>query len=91
MGELAAGDAGAARRRRAQEVAGFDATSGESGGNLEEMLERAAVNQERELETILSAILGIFEPLLILVMGGIVLLIVIAVLLPIFEINQLVA
>nr|VFJ42926.1 MAG: general secretion pathway protein F [Candidatus Kentron sp. DK]VFJ62591.1 MAG: general secretion pathway protein F [Candidatus Kentron sp. DK] len=65
--------------------------SGESGGNLEQMLDRAAVNQEREIETILAAILGIFEPLLILVMGGIVLLIVIAVLLPIFELNQLVA
>nr|VFJ97762.1 MAG: general secretion pathway protein F [Candidatus Kentron sp. LFY] len=64
--------------------------SGENSGNLEEMLERAAQNQERELQTILSAILGMFEPLLILVMGGIVLFIVIAVLLPIFEINQLV-
>ncbi|NNJ84239.1 MAG: type II secretion system protein GspF, partial [Gammaproteobacteria bacterium] len=64
--------------------------SGESSGNLEEMLERAALNQERELQTVLSAILGIFEPLLILIMGGIVLLIVIAVLLPIFDLNQLV-
>nr|VFJ54762.1 MAG: general secretion pathway protein F [Candidatus Kentron sp. FW]VFJ62527.1 MAG: general secretion pathway protein F [Candidatus Kentron sp. FW] len=64
--------------------------SGESSGNLEEMLERAAQNQERELQTILSAILGIFEPLLILVMGGVVLVIVIAVLLPIFDLNQLV-
>nr|VFK60548.1 MAG: general secretion pathway protein F [Candidatus Kentron sp. TUN] len=64
--------------------------SGENSGNLEEMLERAAQNQERELQTILSTILGMFEPLLILVMGGIVLVIVIAVLLPIFDLNQLV-
>nr|VFK38620.1 MAG: general secretion pathway protein F [Candidatus Kentron sp. SD]VFK44176.1 MAG: general secretion pathway protein F [Candidatus Kentron sp. SD]VFK77896.1 MAG: general secretion pathway protein F [Candidatus Kentron sp. SD] len=64
--------------------------SGENSGNLEEMLERAAQNQERELQTILSAILGMFEPILILVMGGIVLFIVIAVLLPIFDLNQLV-
>ena len=64
--------------------------SGENSGNLEGMLERAASNQERELQTILSALLGMFEPLLILVMGGIVLFIVIAVLLPIFDLNQLV-
>jgi len=64
--------------------------SGENSGNLEEMLERAASNQDRELQTILSAILGMFEPLLILIMGGIVLFIVIAVLLPIFDLNQLV-
>ncbi len=64
--------------------------SGESSGNLETMLERAAEHQERELETLIGAILALFEPLLILVMGGIVLLIVIAILLPIFELNQLV-
>lgn len=64
--------------------------SGESSGRLEEMLERAAVNQEREIETLISAIMGLFEPLLILVMGGLVLLIVLAILLPIFNLNQLV-
>ena len=64
--------------------------SGESSGNLEEMLERAAVNQEREIETLISAIMGLFEPLLILVMGGLVLIIVLAILLPIFNLNQLV-
>ncbi|VFM98552.1 MAG: general secretion pathway protein F [Candidatus Kentron sp. G] len=65
--------------------------SGESSGNLGQMLERAALTQERELQSVLSAILGIFEPLLILIMGAIVLVIVIAVLLPIFDLNQLVA
>ena len=64
--------------------------SGEASGRLEEMLERAAVNQEREIETLISAIMGLFEPLLILVMGGLVLLIVLAILLPIFNLNQLV-
>jgi general secretion pathway protein F len=65
--------------------------SGESSGKLEEMLERAAVNQEREIETLVSAIMGLFEPVLILVMGGLVLIIVLAILLPIFNLNQLVS
>ncbi|GAB4350010.1 MAG: GspF family T2SS innner membrane protein variant XcpS [Gammaproteobacteria bacterium] len=64
--------------------------SGEASGNLEEMLERAAGNQEREVETFTAALLGIFEPVLILAMGGLVLLIVVAILLPVFELNQLV-
>lgn len=64
--------------------------SGESSGKLEEMLERAAINQEREIETLVAALLGLFEPLLILFMGGVVLIIVLAILLPIFDLNQLV-
>jgi general secretion pathway protein F len=64
--------------------------SGESSGKLEEMLERAAINQEREIETLIAALLGLFEPMLILVMGGVVLIIVLAILLPIFDLNQLV-
>mgnify|MGYP002713092932 CR=1 FL=1 len=64
--------------------------SGEASGQLEQMLERAAVNQERELETLIAALMGIFEPLLILTMGGVVLVIVLAILLPIFDLNQLV-
>lgn len=64
--------------------------SGESSGKLEEMLDRAASNQERELETLIAALMGAFEPLLLIVMGGMVLLIVVAILLPIFDLNQLV-
>ena len=65
--------------------------SGESSGNLEGMLERSADIQEREIETLVSTIQGLFEPILILVVGGIVLVIVLAILLPIFDLNQLVA
>ncbi|MGB0954543.1 MAG: type II secretion system inner membrane protein GspF [Panacagrimonas sp.] len=64
--------------------------SGESSGTLDEMLDRAAENQEREVETLVAALMGVFEPILILVMGGLVLLIVLAILLPIFDLNLLV-
>jgi general secretion pathway protein F len=64
--------------------------SGEASGHLEAMLERAAVQQERETETLLAALLSIFEPVLILGMGVVVLTIVLAILLPIFDLNQMV-
>jgi general secretion pathway protein F len=64
--------------------------SGEASGKLEHMLDRAATQQTQELETRAAVITGLFEPLLILVMGVVVLLIVLAILLPIFEMNQLV-
>jgi general secretion pathway protein F len=64
--------------------------SGESSGKLDEMLDRAAENQEREVETVIAAMMAVFEPLLILAMGGVVLIIVLAILLPIFNLNQLV-
>ncbi len=64
--------------------------SGEASGRLETMLERSALQQERETETLIAALLGIFEPVLILTMGMVVLTIVLAILLPIFDLNQLV-
>ncbi len=64
--------------------------SGESSGRLDDMLERAAIQQERETDAMLTNMLGIFEPMLILIMGGVVLLIVLSILLPILNLNQLV-
>jgi general secretion pathway protein F len=64
--------------------------SGETSGELESMLERAANNQEREMDGIVNTAVNILGPVMILVMGGFVLVIVLALLLPIFELNQLV-
>jgi general secretion pathway protein F len=65
--------------------------SGEASGRLSQTLEAAARQQQRDVETKTSAFAAIIEPAMILVMGVIVLAIVLAVLLPIFELNQLVA
>ena len=64
--------------------------SGEESGELDDMLARAASYEENELQTVLTAAAALFEPLIILVMGAVVLVIVLAILLPIFEMNQLV-
>jgi general secretion pathway protein F len=64
--------------------------SGEMSGKLKEMLERAAQLEAQALERRLGIFLTLLEPIMILVMGGIVLVIVLAILLPIMEINQLV-
>lgn len=64
--------------------------SGEMSGKLEQMLERAAQLEAQALERRLGVFLTLLEPVMILVMGGIVLMIVLAILLPIMEINQLV-
>ncbi|AOY97986.1 type II secretion system protein GspF [Cupriavidus sp. USMAHM13] len=64
--------------------------SGEATGNLPTMLERAAQGEAQELERRTMFLTSLLEPLLILTMGVVVLLIVLAVLMPIIEINQLV-
>ncbi len=65
--------------------------SGETSGELEAMLERAADNQERELDGVVNTAVGILGPMMILLMGAFVFVIVIALLLPIFQLNQLVS
>lgn len=63
--------------------------SGESTGELDSMLEKTAQNQQQELDNRISLILGLFEPLMLVVMGGVVMVIVLAILLPILNMNQL--
>ena len=64
--------------------------SGESSGELEDMLERAAISQERELDGLLTAIVGLMGPGLIVLMGLFVMGIVFAMLLPIFQMSNLI-
>jgi general secretion pathway protein F len=63
---------------------------GEKGGTLEAMLVKAGVSFEREFNARLSRLMGLMEPLLVLAMGLAVGIVVLAVLLPIFEMNQLI-
>lgn len=64
--------------------------SGEASADLAQMLDQAASSQEKEVEVMTGLATAIFEPMLILLMGGLVLLIVLAILMPVFELNQLV-
>jgi len=64
--------------------------SGETSGRLDEALERAARQQQNDIATRLAAFAAVFEPLMILFMGVVVLAIVLSILLPIFQLNALV-
>lgn len=64
--------------------------SGESSGTLDEMLHRAAQSQEQDLQGAVTAFVSLFEPIMLLVMAGIVLFIVMAIMMPILSMNELV-
>ena len=64
--------------------------SGEASGKLPQTLATAANQQQRDIETRMAALAAMIEPVMIIFMGALVLAIVLAVLLPIFELNQLV-
>ena len=65
-------------------------TSGEDSGRLGPMLERAADYLEREFNTFTTVAMSLLEPLIIVVLGGVVAVIVLAILLPILQFNSLV-
>jgi general secretion pathway protein F len=64
--------------------------SGEASGRLEDMLDKAARQQAGELEQRVATFTSLLGPVMVLLMGVAVLLIVLAILLPVFEMNQLV-
>ncbi len=67
----------------------YMAASGEDSGQPGPMLERAADYLEREFSTFTTVVLGMLEPLVIVVLGGVVAVIVLAILLPILQFNSL--
>jgi len=64
--------------------------SGEASGELDTMLDKVAAYQQAEVQRIVTTLVRLFEPMMLLVMGGMVMFIVMAILLPILNMNQLV-
>jgi general secretion pathway protein F len=63
---------------------------GEQSGNLEGMLEKVSTAYEREVETAIMGMTSLIEPIMIMFMGAAVGFVVLSILLPIFEMNQMV-
>jgi general secretion pathway protein F len=63
---------------------------GEKSGELEGMLQKVADTYDNEVETVVSTLTALLSPIMILLMGGLIFCIVLAVLLPIFDISQVV-
>jgi general secretion pathway protein F len=64
--------------------------SGEASGELDNMLAKVADYQQKELERMVTTLVRMFEPMMLLLMGGLVMMIVLAILLPILSMNELV-
>lgn len=65
--------------------------SGEASGELDGMLDKTAKAEKRSVQDLIKTVLALFEPLMILLMGGIVLIIVLAIVLPMIEMNNIVS
>ncbi|MBC7477937.1 MAG: type II secretion system F family protein [Pseudorhodobacter sp.] len=87
---------GMSLKRAMEEAAVFPAmlvamvASGEASGNLGVALERAASDQQRDLDAWIKALVALVEPAILLIMGGLVMMMVLAILLPIVSMNSLV-
>lgn len=64
--------------------------SGEASGRLDEMLARTARTQENNLKDMITTVMGLLEPLMLVIMGGIVMLIVLSVVLPLTQMNTMI-
>ena len=64
--------------------------SGDAGGELDGMLTRVANHMQQDVEMLLAVLLSLFGPLMLVIMGGAVFIIVMAILLPIMNLNTLV-
>ncbi len=62
--------------------------SGENSGQLEQMLDRAADNQEKQFDNLVSAMMNMIGPVMILIMGSFVFTIVLAIMLPVFKLSE---
>ena len=69
-------------------LVGKMASVGERSGRLDDMLKRTAEYYEEEVETVLQDLTALLEPVLIVFIGGIVLVVVLALYLPIFHISS---
>ncbi len=66
-------------------------SSGEASGRLDEMLSKSANALEKESESRIAIVVSLFEPVMILIMGAVVLIIVLAILMPIIDLNQIIS
>lgn len=64
--------------------------SGESSGELDAMLARTARNQEQHLKDLITTVMGLLEPVMLIIMGGIVMMIVLSVVLPLTQMNAMI-
>lgn len=65
-------------------------SSGEASGDLDTMLQRTADAEDQQVKELIATVLALFEPLMVVLMGGIVLIIVLSIVLPIMEMNTFV-